>query len=68
MSVEVMGKYLWMAVDADEYELPICVADSAQELADKFGVTDNTIRNCVMRGRSGRENGYKYLKVERRED
>ena len=61
------NKYLWIAVTADEYELPICVADSAQELANKFGVTDNTIRNCVMRGRSGRQNGYKYLKV-RRED
>lgn len=65
--MEVMNKYLWMAVDADEYELPICVEDSAKELADRFGVTDTTIYNCVKRGRSGRENGYKYLKV-RRED
>lgn len=62
-----MGKYLWMAVDADEYELSICVEDTAKQLAKKLGVTDNTIYNCVMRGRSGRQNGYKYLKV-RNED
>lgn len=60
-----MGKYLWIAVATDEYELPIAVADTAQELANIFGVKTTTIINCVSRGRSGRENGYRYLKVSK---
>lgn len=58
-----MNKYIWLAVEADEYELPIAVADTAKELADRFGITANTVMNCVIRQRSGRENGYKYVKV-----
>lgn len=57
-------KYLWIAVEADEYELPIAVADTAEELANHFGVKQTTVFNCVMRGRNGRENGYKYIRVE----
>ena len=63
----MMTKYYWLCVDIDEYELPIAVADTARELADILGITETTIYNCVMRGRGGRENGYKYMKV-RRED
>lgn len=57
-------KYLWLAVTADEYELPLAVKDTAHELAKCFGVTETTIYNCVARGRNGRESGYKYIKVE----
>lgn len=56
-------KYLWLAVETDEYELPIAVADTAEELGRLFGVKANSIINCVSRGRNGRENGYKYIKV-----
>lgn len=58
-----MAKYYWLLVEADEYELPLFVADTAKELGDIFGVKKNTIINCVSRNRSGRENGYKYVKV-----
>ena len=41
MSVEIMrrgtSRYLWLCVEADEYELPLVVADSARELAQKVG-------------------------------
>ena len=56
-------KYIWLAVETDKYELPIAVADTAKELGDIFGVKKNTIINCVSRNRSGRENGYRYVKV-----
>lgn len=59
-----MGKYLWLAVEADEYELPLAVADTAEELGIIFGIKKNTVINCVLRNRSGRENGYKYIKVK----
>ena len=56
-------KYLWLAVETDQYELPIAVADTAEELGNYFGVKANSIINCVLRGRNGRENGYKYIRV-----
>lgn len=58
-----MGKYLWLAVTADEYEFPLFVADTAKELGDKFGVSTSTIMTYAMRQHNGRENGYRYLKV-----
>ena len=56
-------KYIWLAVETDQYELPIAVADTAAELGSSFGVKANSIINCVIRGRNGRENGYKYIRV-----
>lgn len=58
-----MGKYLWLAVEVDKYELPLYVADTAEELGRVFGAKANSVINCVARNRSGRENGYKYIKV-----
>lgn len=47
-----MNKTLYMAVTNDEYELPIFVCDTAQELADKLGVKMNTV--YVMLGRESK--------------
>ena len=58
-----MNKYLWMAVDADEYELPIFVGDTAKEVGDKFGIKKNSVIDAVSKQRNGRENGFKYVKV-----
>ena len=58
-----MGKYLWLAVEVDEYELPLYVADTAEELGRVFGAKASSVINCVIRQRSGRENGYRYIKV-----
>lgn len=58
-----MGKYLWMAVTADEYELPICVADTARELGEKYGVTADTVITLARDASSGKIIGKKYVKV-----
>ena len=60
---EIMGKYLWLAVEADQYELPLVVADSARELAEKCGTTKHNIETFVCKQSSGRTKGYKYIKV-----
>ena len=59
-----MGKYLWLAVEADQYELPLVVADTARELAEKCGTTKHNVETFVSKQSSGRTNGYKYVKVE----
>ena len=38
---------VWMKVSKDKYELPLCIADSAKELAKLCGTTENTIKSCV---------------------
>lgn len=62
-----MDKYLWMVVDADEYELPIFVADTAREVGEKFGIKTNSVIDAVSKKRNGRENGFKFLKVRNEE-
>lgn len=67
MCVEVMGKYLWMAVEADEYELPIAVADTARELGAIYGVTADTVITLERGNYSGSKTGMKYVKVRNEE-
>ena len=62
-----MGKYLWMAVTADEYELPIAVTETARELAEIFGTTTNNVQTLERGGYSGKISGRKYVKVLRNE-
>ena len=69
-------QYLWMAVTADEYELPLAVEDTAAALARRLGVSEETVRVIEYRGkndmyrrtRKGRMPGfgvrYKVRKVE----
>lgn len=60
------SKYLWMAVEADEYELPIFIADSANELAERYGVTKHNVEESTYDpNRTGRYRGYKFVKVLR---
>ena len=58
-----MGKYFWLAVEADEYELPLYVADSARELAEKFGTTKHNVETFVCKQSNGKMKGFKYIKV-----
>ena len=58
-----MGKYLWICVEADEYELPLAVADSARELGEMFGTNKHNVETFVAKNSSGRQNGKKYIKV-----
>lgn len=52
-----------MAVDADEYELPIAVTDTARELAKIFNTTTTCVQNLERGGYSGKLSGRKYIKV-----
>ena len=61
------SKYYWIAVEPDEYELPLFVADTARELASKFDTTKHNVECNVLRGDNGRCSGRKFLKI-RRED
>lgn len=47
-------RYLWMAVTADEYELPLAVEDTAAALARRLGVSENTVRTVESRGKNER--------------
>ena len=60
-------KYYWVAVETDEYELPLFVADSARELAEKFDTTKHNIECNVDRGDNGRCSGRKFMKIPRKD-
>ena len=47
-------RYLWLAVTADEYELPLAVEDTAAALARRLGVSENTVRTMEYRGKNER--------------
>ena len=57
-------KYIWLAVEADEYELPIAVADTARELAELFGVRADSVIDSASKNRSGKLSGRKFIRVE----
>lgn len=42
-----MCKYLWLQVTPDKYELPVAVADTAEQLAKVAGVQISTVVKCV---------------------
>ena len=47
-------QYLWMAVTADEYELPLVIEDTAAALARRLGVSENTVRTVEYSGKNER--------------
>ena len=55
-------KMIWMEVDLRNKELPVKIADSAEELARLCGVKSSTVRTAATKGRYGRSR-QKYLKV-----
>lgn len=61
------GKYLWLMVTPDRFELPICVADSASILADKLNITVASILSKEKRNHNGIVCGYRIRKVLRDE-
>ena len=44
-------RYLWLAVTADGYELPLIVEDTAAALARRLGVSEDTVRVMEYRGK-----------------
>lgn len=57
-----------MAVSADIYELPIIVADSSTELAEKLGTTPTAIRVRACKQQDGSKSGIRIYKVEELEE
>lgn len=61
-------EYVWLAVTADEYELPIAVEKSASLLAKLLGVTKNTVMvasHMYDKGKgSGLMRGYRITRVQ----
>lgn len=55
---------LYMAVTPDKLELPLFVAGSARELANKYGVAENAVYSSITRGESGKQRGAKFIKVK----
>ena len=47
-------RYFWLAVTADEYELPLAVEDTAAALARRLGVSEDTVRVMDYRGKNER--------------
>lgn len=47
---------VWMAVSQDEYQLPIAVAESANELAKMMGVSEASIRSSISRLKQKKSN------------
>lgn len=56
-------KYIYMLVTKDKYELPLAVADSAEELGRILGIPSSRIRTAMSKAR---ERGYRsrYVRVE----
>lgn len=52
--------FLYLACTPDKYELPLFVADSAEEMAEYLGVPVNTVYKMTSRKRRQDRDGRKY--------
>lgn len=57
-------KNIWMKITNDEYELPLAVADTAQELAEICGTTKNCIVSTISHYNQGRIKWTPYVCVK----
>jgi hypothetical protein len=55
---------VWMKISKDKYELPIAVANTAQELAKICKVNVNCIISTVSKTKKGIYKNPSYIKVE----
>jgi hypothetical protein len=55
---------LYMAVTVDEFELPLYVTDTVVDMDRWASSTPIAVSTAITRGRSGKYNGFKYIKVE----
>ena len=53
----------YMAVTADEYELPVCVCKNVTELSKRYEMTEKTIRSYLSRGTVRKKEGVKFIRV-----
>ena len=63
-----MKDRIWLKVTSDDYQLPMCVADSANELAEMCGdVTAQAIREYAAHYKSGYVKTPKYIYIQLKE-
>lgn len=55
---------LWLMVTKDKYELPIAVADTAPQLAQVTGCSENLIRSSATRQKNGQWKYSRFVQVE----
>ena len=60
----VKENVIWMMVTRDEYELPVLIADSLDEMAALTGKSKTTISSCASHQKSGRSKRSLYVRVE----
>lgn len=54
---------LFMAVDLNDNELPLAVAETAAELARICGVSERTVHSAISNVKAGRTKRSKYIRV-----
>ena len=59
---------LYMAVTADEYELPVYVCDNLRQLADWAGLKYSTLGGYIGRGIEGKKTGCRCYRVDLEDD
>ena len=60
-------KYLYIRTDGTKYEIPVYVCDTTKELAEKCGVTQNSIISAIYHAKKNGTNSI-YKRVEREEE
>lgn len=53
-----------MAVTPDKYELPVKITETAKQMGDWLGVSENSIYISVCSELSGKRNGFKIVRVK----
>lgn len=59
-----MKKKLYLAVSADQYELPLAVFDTSHELADWSGYGIMYVLSAITHNYSGEKSSMQFLRVE----
>lgn len=60
------SKYYWLKVTKDKFELPLCVADSREELAQMCGIAVNSLDHTLhMAKKNNSQTGYKKVLKEK---
>lgn len=59
-----MGKYLYIRISPDRYELPEAVADSPAELSRMVGVKRQSISQAISKSKHGKKTPYKKVRVD----
>ena len=59
------GKYYWMVVEADKYELPLMVEDSAAAVGEKLGLSTHGVISMSESNNPGAKSGRKLVKILR---